>query len=423
MLAQNVGMVFDKQCERARALFEAGLAAADPAPAVAAALSAHPIAPDDPDTGKLWLIALGKAAVPMARAAMPMLGALAGAIVVTNPENAAEVAGAEVFAAAHPVPDAVGLKASEAVWEMLGQAGAGDRVLVLVSGGGSALLPAPVEGVTLADKMALNAALLASGAEITEMNLIRQQLSRLKGGGLVARAAPAVVTGLILSDVVGDDLRVVASGPTVSPIGTAAEAIGALRARGLWEDLSAAIRGHLEGAAGQGVSGSEAQAENHLIGSNGQSLAAMAALAAEALVAEVPLEGDVRDAARVILAAGDGPGTWLWGGETTVVLRGSGRGGRNQHLALSVAVLAEAAGWEGDWVFLSGGTDGRDGPTDAAGGIVGPGTLAAIRAAGIDPVAALEDNDSYTALKAADALLMTGGTGTNVADLQVLMRG
>jgi hydroxypyruvate reductase len=392
---------------RARAIFDAGLAAADPARAVARALEgAAPPA---------RLVAIGKAARRMAGAALDTLGPVP-ALVVTNDENAADLPGAVVLAAGHPVPDARGEAAARAVEAAVAGLSAGDRVLCLISGGGSALLPAPVPGLTLEDKQEVSRLLLASGADIADLNLVRQQLSRLKGGGLLRAAAPARVTALILSDVVGDDLRVIASGPTVAPIGARAQAAARLRALGLWDRLPGAVARHLSQPAPDLPP--LPAADNRLIGSNALSLAAMAAHAPGAVVHPV-LDGDVADAAARITACG--PGVHLFGGETTVRLAGRGRGGRNQELALRVALLARA--WTGPWVFLSGGTDGRDGPTDAAGGIVDGGTLARMAAAGVDALARLADNDSHPALAAAGDLLRTGGTGTNVADLQVLIRG
>ncbi|MBV1904096.1 MAG: DUF4147 domain-containing protein [Marinosulfonomonas sp.] len=401
---------------QATSLFMAGVNAADPFNAVDAALSRAPLAPC---SGRTFIVAVGKAAGGMARAALAHYPDPAGVIVVTNYENAAAIAGAQVFAAGHPVPDENGLKAANAVIALLAGTRDGDRVLVLVSGGGSALLPAPVAGVSLADKAAVNEALLGGGIEITDMNLVRQNLSRLKGGGLARLAAPARLTALILSDVVGDDLRVIASGPTVSPIGTRAEARELLKSGGLWQALPESVTRHLSSDAP--VEALSVAPENRLIGSNAMSLAAMAAVAPQATVWPEPMVGDVGAAANVI-AGVSGAGCWLFGGETTVRITGCGLGGRNQELALRVALLVEQFGWQGEWVFLSGGTDGRDGPTDAAGGLVDGGTLARMRAAGVDPLAALADNDSYHALKAAGDLLMTDATGTNVADLQVLIR-
>ncbi|MEZ5911432.1 MAG: glycerate-2-kinase family protein [Paracoccaceae bacterium] len=225
-------MTRDAMRAEALRLFQAGLAAADPAAVVDAELSRAPLAP-----GLRWhVIAIGKAARRMAEAALARVDA-ASALVVTNYENAAPLPGAEVLAAGHPVPDENGARAGQRVLARLAELGPGDAVLALISGGGSALLPAPAEGMTLADKAEVNRLLLASGAEIGQMNLIRQQLSRLKGGGFLAAAAPAPVRALILSDVVGDDLRAIASGPTVAPLGTRAEASAILRDLGLWERL------------------------------------------------------------------------------------------------------------------------------------------------------------------------------------------
>jgi len=398
----------------ALARFQVGVAAADPAAAVRAALQGLA-----PVAGRRLIVAVGKAARRMAEAALSVLGPVE-TLVVTNDENAQPLDGARVLAAGHPVPDARGAAAAEAVIAALAGLRAGDECLALISGGGSALLPAPVAGVTLEEKAEVNRLLLGSGADITEVNLIRQQISRLKGGGLARLAAPAAVRALILSDVVGDDLRVVASGPTVAPLGTRALARAALQERGLWARVPASVRAHLDLA---NAVVPPVLACNRLIGSNRLSVAAMAAVAPGAVVAAVPLEGDVAEAAAHIVATATGPGVWLFGGETTVVLRGTGLGGRNQELALRVAMAAQAAGWPAPWVFLSGGTDGRDGPTDAAGGLVDHGTLARVGMAGGDVAALLAVNDSNRALALSGDLLVTGATGTNVADLQIVIRG
>ena len=396
--------------DQAQKAFLAGIAAADPADAVGKALPVFDQAPT--------LIAIGKAAVSMAQMAQSMLGELPEVVVVTNPENASNMEGAQVFAASHPIPDQIGLQASQAVIAALQRAAKEGRpVLCLISGGGSALLPAPVAGISLQDKMELNALLLASGADIELINLIRQQLSTLKGGGMLRFAAPSPVTALILSDVIGDDLRAVASGPTVSPIGSRAQARAALVGLGLWEDVTASVKFALD----QSDETSDLpEATNILIGSNGISLAAMANDLPLAQVHEQPLVGDVAEAAVRVVAAG--PGIHLFGGETTVKLIGTGRGGRNQELALRVALLAEQEGWQGPWLYLQAGTDGRDGPTNAAGGVVCESSIASLRGAGVGPEKLLANNDAYSALSAAGALLLTGGTGTNVADLGILIR-
>ncbi len=399
------------------ALIEAGIAAADPAAAVARGMAE--VLADPPAPGGRWqIIALGKAARAMAEAA---LRALPGseALVVTNAGNDASLPGARVMRAGHPQPDADGAAAADAVIAILQSLVSGDRVLALISGGGSAMLPAPAEGMSLADKQAVNRLLLASGADISQVNLIRQGLSRLKGGGWL-RLSKAPVTALILSDVPGDDLRVIASGPTVAPVGTRAEAAALARHLSIWEQMPEPARMALSRPDDPRPL---TEARNILVGSNAISLAAMVAAGADP--APIPLEGDVQDCAAAIwaLAGGLRPGQALaFGGETTVRLVGSGMGGRNQELALRLALLAEDRPAPFDWAFASVGSDGRDGPGEAAGGLVGPGSLAAIRASGVDPVAALGNNDSTPALQAGGALVVTGATGTNVADLAVLVR-
>lgn len=410
----------------AHQMFRAALAAVDPADALRHALARHPVARPDPG-GRLIVLAFGKAAMPMARAAMAALdpGQVLPpdqVLVVTNYENATPLPGATVMAAGHPVPDAAGERAAQAVLALLDAAGPADRIVALVSGGASALLPAPVPGLTLADKAAVNRALLAGGLDIGQMNLIRQHLSQLKGGGFLRRAAPARVTAFILSDVIGDDLRVIASGPTVAPIGTQDQAVALLRDHGLWDGLPNAVRDHLSGAAPEAPP--LPPVENHLIASN--RIAAEAALAAcpiaPARLDAQPLVGDVAEAAaRIVAAAKDSPrpACLIWGGETTVTLTGTGKGGRNQDLALRLALSDLSA----PWAFLSGGTDGRDGPTEAAGGLTDHDSAARMRTSGADPVALLANNDSNAALAASGDLLVTGATGTNVADLQILILG
>ncbi len=393
---------------RARALriFDAGVKAADPYAAVASAIGDL----EAPAT----IIAVGKAARLMAQAALERFPKT-NTIVVTNYENAKALKGADVYAAGHPIPDENGTLAARAVIAALRSAGG--PVLALISGGGSALLPAPAGQLTLADKASVNELLLGSGLAIDRMNLIRQQLSDLKGGGFLSLAAPHTVTALVLSDVVGDDLSAIASGPTVAPLGTAADAMALLHQAGLWDRVPQSVRDHLMGAPAPAVLPSS---RNILVGSNSQSVAAMAAATRGAFVIPAPVEGDVADAAAFICDQA-GLGTTLWGGETTVVLKGTGQGGRNQELALRIAIEASLRGWT-KWTCLQGGSDGRDGPTDAAGGIVDQGTLQRIAKAGGDVEAFLNNNDSYQALKMADDLLITGATGTNVADLGVLIR-
>jgi len=404
----------------ARELFDVAVARADPAAALARHLAHSPL---PRPAGRTILIAVGKAAPAMMRAALDHVAGDHVALCVTHHENTAPCPGATVMRAGHPVPDTAGLAAGRAVMALLQQAGTQDHVVALISGGGSALLPAPAPGLGLADKIALNRALLASGLDIVAMNLVRQQASQLKGGGMLRLAAPAPVTGYILSDVIGDDLNAIASGPTTAPLGTRAQAAGVLKKAAVWDALTDPLRAHFSAPAPVAPA---LGATNHLIGSNGQSLRAAAQAARgrfDTRIVGDRLIGDVADAARAIHAAACGlardapPTALLWGGETTVRLAGKGRGGRNQELALRVAALAHDTPPPRRWLFLSGGTDGRDGPTDAAGGIVDQATWARIPGA----AALLADNDSHAALEMAGALLITGATGTNVADVQILL--
>ncbi len=394
--------------QTARDLFDVAVRAADPALALRDSLQRAPF-----PKGRPIIIALGKAAVPMLREAFTHLPD-ENAILITNAENKTEMTGVQTFIAGHPIPDEAGELAGKAVMAALDNATDQDCIIALISGGGSAMLPAPVAGVTLTEKMQVSKLLLAGGYSISEMNLVRQQLSRLKGGGFLRTKAP--VHAYILSDVIGDDLRVIASGPTAEPIGTRAQAVALLRP--IWADLPASVQNHLSGPAPEMPQHHAAQ--NNLIGSNRLSLNAMHAAAPKgALIVNDALIGDVADAARQIAQAARatpaGAQCLIFGGETTVTLRGNGRGGRNQELALRVAL--ELQDFDRDWVFLSGGTDGRDGPTDAAGGIVDRGSLRRMA----KPLAYLANNASYDALLSSDDLLMTGGTGTNVADVQIML--
>ena len=427
--------------DRARALrlFEAGLAAADPVAAVRGALATEP-----PGADSTLVLAVGKAALRMLDGAAGWIAALPRAplvLAVTNRENAGAPSdgggggpaaggpGADaarplalpgvaldprsaLVVAGHPVPDAGGLRASRLIEAAAREVGRESRVLLLLSGGASAMLPAPADGLTLEDEAATARLLLASGAPIERVNLVRQHLSTLKGGGLARLAAPARVLALILSDVVGNDLRTIGSGPTAPPLGTRAEAAALCRELGFWGGLPEPVRAHLlRDAAPVGTP----EAEHRIVGSNALSLRAMGAAAPGATVHEAPLTGDVAAAAaRLLLLPA---GLHLLGGETTVRVTGGGLGGRNQELALRVALRGR-----GSLTCLSAGTDGRDGPTDAAGAVVDEGTAGRIRAAGLDPERLLSENDSHRALDAAGDLVVTGGTGTNVADLQVLIR-
>ncbi|TQV78329.1 glycerate kinase type-2 family protein [Denitrobaculum tricleocarpae] len=442
----------------AQEIYMAGVKAADPAEAVRRALRIKndrleillsPGTADSEIRSGEWRavrpIAIGKAAIAMARAAGELLpGRLfqGDGIIVTNHENAAsatKVSGFELIGAGHPLPDESGLYGGRRVMEIAGQAGEDELVLVLVSGGGSALVPAPAPPITFAEKIETTDLLLASGADIVQMNCVRKHLSSLKGGGLARCAAPAALHALILSDVIGDDLSAIASGPTVADTTSFAEAIEILKNGCAWDRVPESVRHRLnEGRAGRIEETPKPgdaifqKTGATLIGSNGLSLAATETLAQklgfETHIVSEALCGEAQAAAELILdhaltvERGAGrPLALLAGGETTVTLQGDGRGGRNQEMALAFAMRAADRGLMGRWAFLSGGTDGRDGPTDAAGGLVDPGSMARIAAAGGNAAALLGNNDSYQALASAGDLLKPGATGTNVADLQVLL--
>lgn len=413
-------------------LFREGVAASDPGCAVASALNARReiIAA----ARRVILIAFGKAACPMARAALPFVGdKLHTACAVTNRENLVEIDGVQVIAGGHPLPDEGSVRGADAIESAARSANHGDLLLVLISGGGSALICAPVPGIALADKIALHEALIRSGADITEINAIRQSFSRLKGGRLAQIASGVKVLSLVLSDVPGDDVAAIASGPTAKPLTTAADATAILKRHDLFEILPRILRAYLAGSAAQ--IGVEAESfdhvENVVIGSNAISLQRVMNSASMhypiVVKADDWLCGDVSEAAAalhrlaVFAARQEGPVAIVAGGEPTVKVCGDGRGGRNQELALRFALLDERTSIRRPWVFLSGGTDGRDGPTDAAGGLVDAGSTKWIRRLGGSPEASLNNNDSYPALASSGDLLITGPTGTNVADLQILL--
>ncbi len=437
----------------AQNLFQAGIAAADPYLAVKHYLSVSGqglaiLLEDGIQTrtgiwSRIHLIAFGKAACAMAKAAQEVLPAhllASKALVVTNYDNVSPIDNIDVLGAGHPLPDSNGLLAAQRIAEQARLAQANELVLVLVSGGGSALIPYPVAGISLQDKIDTTGLLLASGATINEINCVRKHLSQLKGGGLAWLIAPADCHALILSDVLGDDLSAIASGPTVPDSTTYADAVALLTDKKLWQRLPITVQKHLQqGAEGRLDETPKPAAPlfsntgHTLIGSNGISLKAVhqaaLTLGYECRIYSQQLTGIASEQARQLAKTAkdmltDGltrPTAVLAGGETTVMLTGNGKGGRNQEMALAFAIAAKKIGLSSPWFFLSGGTDGRDGPTDAAGGLVDNGTLQRIAASGIDPQAALDNNDSYTALKHSQDLLMTGATGTNVADLQILL--
>lgn len=422
---------------QARDFFQAGVRAADPADATARALEDNRAMLDG--AGRVHVLAAGKAALAMADVALAHLPAArrGACIAVTNPENARPLPGCTVHAASHPLPDAAGVEAAAQVEAAARAAVGNELVLALISGGASALLPAPVDGLTLDDKIAVTDILLKSGANIGAINTVRKALSRLKGGGLARAAAPADVLGLILSDVPGDDPAAIASGPTVvseAPLAAdalAADALAVIEAHGLGAKMPAAAMRYLVAAAAKPPAGPPGnRVHNRIIGSNRISLHAVEAACRDAgwptEIMSDWLDGDVGDAARRFIEAARGAGAeplaLLAGGETGVHVTGAGLGGRNQEMALRFAVGA-GGGLGRPYAFLSGGTDGRDGPTDAAGGLVDHTTAQRAVQIGCDIDAHLADNDAYHGLQTLDDLLVTGATGTNVADLQILLLG
>lgn len=388
---------------------------------------------------RIWIVGAGKAGAPMAQAAESVLGErLAGGHVIVKYGYTLPTASVRLWEAGHPVPDEAGVHGAQRIVELLRGAGERDLVVCLLSGGGSALLTLPVEGVTLGDIQALTQTLLRSGAPIQAINTLRKHLSQVKGGQLARLAYPATVVSLILSDVVGSPLDVIASGPTVADTTTFADAQAIIERYGIREAIPASIRQHLQaGAAGEVPDtpkpGDPALAgvQNVIVADN--AVAAQAAVArAQALgfntlLLSTFVEGEARDVAKVAAALAkeivtyerpvSRPACLVMGGETTVTVRGGGTGGRNQELALAAAL--EIAGWD-DIVIAALATDGSDGPTDAAGGLVDGTTVARGEALGLRASASLAANDAYPYLAQVGDLLVTGPTNTNVNDLTAI---
>jgi hydroxypyruvate reductase len=404
------------------------------------------------DYARVFVVGAGKAGVPMARAATEVLGSyLSGGIVTTRATGDETVisrtnSGLTLLAARHPLPDERGVQATRRIIDLLEQAGEHDLVLVLLSGGGSALLTSPAPGLTLDDLQHLTELLLASGASINEINSLRKHLDTVKGGGLARYAAPATLATLVLSDVVGNPLDVIASGPTVPDPSTFADAHAVLERYSLHERVPAAVverlRAGMRGDMPDTPTADDplfARTQHILVGSNQQ--AATAALHAarsegcHTLLLTTRAQGEARVVGHLLaaiareVATGGGaggaanpplrrPACLILGGETTVTLRGDGHGGRNQELAL--AAIEEMAGLE-QTALVTLATDGNDGPTDAAGAVVTGETLARAQALGLDPAAALANNDAYPFFDALGDLLRPGPTHTNVNDLALIV--
>ncbi|PDW00133.1 glycerate kinase type-2 family protein [Candidatus Chloroploca asiatica] len=396
---------------------------------------------------RVIIVGAGKAGAPMAYAAAQVLDdKLSAGLVVVKDGHLAELpqptppsfGRLHLVEAGHPVPDERGVAAAQAMVDLLADLTERDLVLAVISGGGSALLTLPVPGVSLTDLQQLTSALLACGATIGEINTLRKQLDQLKGGGLAHIAAPATLITLILSDVVGNPLDIIASGPTVPNPTTAVDALSILDRYDLVEQTPPAILAYLQDSntgtrSPEQASGDQsfARVSNLLVGDNRQAAVAALEKARQAgfapLLLTTSLEGEAREAGRMLAAilreialSGNPlprPACLIAGGETTVTLRGNGRGGRNQELALAAVKALDGLP---DVALIALATDGGDGPTDAAGAVVTGATAERARALGLDPDAFLANNDAYHFFQALDDLLLTGPTSTNVNDLTLL---
>ena len=408
-------------------IFMAAVASADPAKVLQHHLPSPP-------KGRCVVVGAGKASAAMAaalEAAWPHVD-LSG-VVVTRYGHAVPTTRIEIIEASHPVPDDKSAEAAKRILAAVEGLTADDMVIALISGGGSALMVAPAEGMTLADKMAVNRALLASGATISEMNAVRKHLSRIKGGRLALAARPAKVVSLLISDVPGDDPSEIASGPTVadpSDIETVREIVSRYAL-----DLPETVRRVLEKGEETPKAG-DIEEDIRLIAAPSLALQAAAdealKLGLTPLILGDSLEGESKDVGAVMagiaLSASrkglpvKGPAVLLSGGETTVTIgKGpAGKGGRNTEFLLSLALTLKGA--DGIWA-IAGDSDGIDGVEDAAGAMVTPDTLVRIRNAGVDPRQSLVNHDSYTAFNAAGDLVVTGPTLTNVNDIRAILIG
>jgi glycerate 2-kinase len=389
----------------------------------------------------VYVVGAGKAGARMATALERVPGLrIAGGLVNVKYGHTARLRRVELCECGHPVPDENGMAGAKRIAEIARQADARDLLLCVISGGASALLPLPAEGISLADKQATTEALLACGADIHELNTVRKHLSAIKGGQLARLAWPATVITLVLSDVIGDDLDVIGSGPTVPDCSTFGEALAIVRRYGVRvpKPVLARLESGAVGAIEETTRAGDpafARVRNVIVGNNRMAVDAAAqaarALGYRTMVLSTVVEGETRDVARVhaaiareIRASGrpvKSPACVISGGETTVTLRdGHGLGGRNQEFVLGAA--CDIAGME-NVAVLSAGTDGTDGPTDAAGAIADGRTVARAREKGVSAAEALARNDSYNFFDALGDLIRTGPTGTNVMDVHVVMVG
>jgi glycerate 2-kinase len=433
----------------ARQIFDAAVHAVDPAAAIhrhvkreGARLTIGGELLDLTAIRRIVVVGLGKAGASMAGATEEILGErIQRGLVVTKYGHVQPTRIIRLHEAGHPVPDEAGIAGAQAILDCVEGLGPEDLVLVLISGGGSALTPAPVEGISLAEKQTLTKALLACGADIREMNMLRKHISRIKGGQLARAAQPALVRTLILSDIVGDPLDAIASGPTVPDPTTYADALGILDKYRIRQEIPASIRTHLESGAAGKVSETPkptdplfGRVKSLMVASNIQALEAAKAeaqrLGLVPMILSSFIEGETREIARMhaalaleVRSSGNPlkpPMCFITGGETTVTLKGKGKGGRNQEFSLAAAL--DIAGLS-DVVVLSAGTDGTDGPTDAAGAIADGETVKRAVVAGLKPRAALDGNDAYPFFERLGDLIITGPTRTNVMDVRLVLVG
>jgi glycerate 2-kinase len=423
--------------EDLREIHSASLAAADPEEAVRryVRIEGNAVVAGDKrfEAERVFVLAAGKAAGAMAQAAEELFGErIAGGLIVTKYGHEASSEKLEIIFAAHPEPDEKGVEAARRAEELTRSLGEGDLLLALISGGASALLADPAPPIELADLKKLTGALLRSGANINEINAVRKHVSVLKGGGLARLAAPAPTLALLLSDVVGDDPSAIASGLTAPDPTTLDDARRVLERYGIEPPESVAE--YLKNAPETPKPGDPVfeRVADVVCGSGRHAAEAAVAkaleLGYEPMLLSTTITGDARGIASVyaavvreVLESGNPlppPCAVVSGGEATVTVRGDGKGGPNQEFALTLAVELDGIG---GWAALAADTDGNDGPTDAAGGLVDGATAEAIRSGGIAPEEALANNGAYAALEAGGALLITGPTGTNVNDLRVAL--
>lgn len=408
-------------------IFRAALRAADPQEGIRRALPQFQKLIDR-DFDHIYVVGAGKASAAMAVAVERILGKrITGGLINTKHGHLAKLKRIELNECAHPVPDQAGVDGARRIAEIARSSTKDDLIICLISGGASALLPFPAPGLTLDDKQNVTRQLLASGANIHEINTVRKHLSAIKGGQLAALAAPAQLLTLVLSDVIGDDLSVIGSGPTVPDHSTYAQARAILAQYKI--AAPTAVTAHLEKAAVENPT-TLPNARTIIVGGNRLAVDAAAVEAKQRgykpLILSTTIEGETRHVARMHAAIAreaaesgrpvKAPACIISGGETTVTLSGEGLGGRNQEF-----VLAAAFDLVPGVVVLSAGTDGTDGPTDAAGAIADPLTLQKAKARGLDPRASLDGHDAYPFFDAMGDLIKTGPTGTNVMDVRLLL--